>query len=157
MKAIFGITTKAGICSRYNNINNIVAWRIVTRPEAIGRFWDFVGCLRSASASNISFKTYVAEDARQNITKAIAEFWMDTRSLNAFAKKRGAMTKIFFTHCFGRINLTRSMITTSAPIAGNKRLSVKLFNNTFGHQTFTYQKICLEWNPYKGLYFSIRA
>jgi hypothetical protein len=78
-------------------------------PAAIGRN-RLVGCAVSRTRSLTSLRKYIALDARQKATKAIAAFaraagWRRTPAVAGAAK-----TRVFLIHCRGLAVATRDRI-----------------------------------------------
>src|SRR5437660_12336169 len=95
-------------------------------PDATGRK-RFVGCARSADASNASLKQYTALDKRQNDTNPKSADGTDATIAWRAANASGARTNAFFTQCDGRSSFqtassalvsAREELATAAKAAG---------------------------------------
>src|SRR5712691_8251585 len=101
------------------------AWPTPISPRASGRD-RFAGCMRSASRSAMSFRTYTALDTRQKAANSASTSPTSLSSSQPCPKTRPAKTNPFLIHWCGRIRRMSALAKGSVLRRARRRAEVAL-------------------------------
>src|SRR5712691_8107860 len=106
-------------------MHSATAWPTPTSPRASGRD-RFAGCMRSASRSAMSFRTYTALDTRQKAANSASTSPTSLSSSQPCPKTRPAKTNPFLIHWCGRIRRMSALAKGSVLRRARRRAEVAL-------------------------------